>query len=93
MNDLQKLQAIYNHIRDNGTLCAKLPGSMGGIWGADTYDLGPFTAQLCDDGSTQAVRHGDFLAWSTYGREVEYRSGCDATGLDTMYQQVFAEDA
>ena len=93
MTDLQRIYAIYNHIRVNGTLCAKLPGSMGGIWSADTYTLGPYTAQLCDDGSTQAVSHGDFRAWSTYGREVEYWRGSDAAGLGAMYLEIFGADA
>ena len=93
MTDLQRLYAIFTYIRENGMLRKPPEHRLGGIWSADIYDLGSHVAQLCDDGSTQAVINGEFRAWSTYGREVEYGRGSDASGLEAMYVEIFGPNA
>lgn len=92
MTDLMRLTHLFAHIKQHGHLRKPSSCRMGGIWSSDIYDYGPYMAQLCDDGSTQAVINGAFQAWSTYGRDVEYGRGSDANGLLVMYMTVMELD-
>lgn len=88
MTEIQMLEAIYNHIRDNGMEHPSVPG-MGGVWSVDTYTLNDWTAQLADDGSSKIVRHGNFMANTTYGRPVQYFSTGDQADLAAFHNEVF----
>lgn len=50
------LEALFRHIRQNGTLVEKPKSRFGGIWSQDSWTLDFLAADLQDDGYMIVVR-------------------------------------
>lgn len=81
MVELKALNMIYSHVRNKGDYQRPNHPQMGGMWSADTYQLGDIKVMLADDGYTKIVQRGTARASSTDDRPVEYSGGADASWL------------
>ena len=58
----QVFREVFNEIRKHGEFQKPNGPRMGGIWSADTYILGDYTAMLADDGYSNILRVKDRLS-------------------------------
>lgn len=87
MTNTEKLEAIYNYVKERGNLKEPIPGSMGGIWGGDTWELPGLgiRVMLVDDGWTKSVYWEGKGAYQTGDRPIAFVYGGDETWLHRVY--------
>lgn len=86
----QKVDLVFNFVRQHGKIVPRDYQTIGGMWTVDTWtheELPGVRVQLMDEGYTHAVYTEDLYVVSTHGRPVNFARG-GAEHLELLVERV-----